>query len=205
MKLMKLRFLAVIMLCLAASLAAACMAPAEGQTPGQPPVDLSYLAGSNPANVDNSDLPITPTDQIHITGRAQEVDIAQYRLTVDGLVGNPLSLTYEDILAYPAVTEVVLLICPGYFVDNAEWSGVPLTALLAEAGVKPEASRVSFRSLDGYRVELPLADVQREGVFLAYKVNGEVLPAEHGYPLRLVLRGDYGGDWVKWVERIEVK
>ena len=52
---------------------------------------------------------------------------------IEGLVETPLSLTYEEVLAYPAVTEVVLLICPGFFADNAEWAGVPVTTLLEEA------------------------------------------------------------------------
>ena len=170
-----------------------------------PTVDLSYLINSNPAEVDNSDLPITPTDEIHVTGTPQNVDIAEYRLTVDGLVETPLALTYEDILSYPTITEVLLLICPGTFADNAEWTGVPVSTLLAGAGLKPEASEVAFHALDGYRVVLPLENVQRDGVFLAHTVNGEVLPKIHGYPVRLVLRGIYGGDWVKWVTRLQIK
>jgi sulfoxide reductase catalytic subunit YedY len=51
---------------------------------------------------------------------------------------------------------------------------------------------------------LPLEDVQKDGVFLAYKVDGQVLPLEHGYPLRLVAEGQYGSNWVKWLTHIEV-
>jgi len=154
---------------------------------------------------DNSKLPITPLEELHTTGVAPEVNIEDYRLVVDGLVDTSLSLTYEAILAYPVVTEVVLLICPGFFTDNAEWAGVPVTTLLAEAGIKPEASKVTFHALGAeYQVVLPLDLVQQDGVFLAHTVNGQILPAEHGYPLRLVVRGNYGYDWVKWVTRIEV-
>ncbi len=154
---------------------------------------------------DNSNLPVTPLEELHTTGVAPEVNIEDYRLVVDGLVETSLSLTYEAILAYPTVTEVVLLICPGFFTDNAEWTGVPVTTLLAEAGIKPEASKVTFHALGAeYQVVLPLDLVQQDGVFLAHTVNGQVLPAEHGYPLRLVVRGNYGYDWVKWVTRIEV-
>ena len=154
---------------------------------------------------DNSNLPITPLEELHTTGVAPEVNIEDYRLVVDGLVETPLSLTYEAILAHPTVTEVVLLICPGFFTDNAEWTGVPVTTLLAEAGIKPEASKVTFHALGTeYQVVLPLDLVQHDGVFLAHTVNGQVLPSEHGYPLRLVVKGNYGYDWVKWVTRIEV-
>lgn len=166
--------------------------------------DLSYLANSDPTEVDNSDLPITPIDQLHITGIVTEVNIADYRLTVDGLVEKPLTLTYDDIVAYPSVTKVVLLICPLTFVDNAEWTGVLVSTLLVEAGLKSGATKVAFQSLDGYQIELPLEDVQKDGVFLAYKVDGQVLPLEHGYPLRLVAEGQYGSNWVKWLTHIEV-
>jgi DMSO/TMAO reductase YedYZ molybdopterin-dependent catalytic subunit len=155
---------------------------------------------------DNSNLPITPVEELHITGAAPEVNIEDYRLIVDGLVDTSLSLTYEAILDYPTVTEVVLLVCPGFFTDNAEWTGVPVTTILAEAGIKPEASEVIFYALGSeYKVALPLNVVQQDGVFLAYTVNGQVLPAEHGYPLRLVVKGDYGYDWIKWVKRIEIR
>jgi len=200
------RYWLLIPLALGAALLIACGTPLDELEPAKvPTVDLSHLINSNPAEVDNSDLPITPTDEIHVTGAPRDVDIAGYRLTVDGLVETPLVLTYEALLTYPTVTEVALLICPGLFADNAEWTGVPVVTLLAEADIKPEASEVAFHSLDNYRVVLPLADVQREGVFLAHTVNGEVLPEIHGYPLRLVLRGSYGGDWVKWVTRLQVK
>lgn len=161
--------------------------------------------GTNFDRFDNSNLPITPVEELHITGAAPEVNIEDYRLVVDGLVETPLSLTYEAILDYPTVTEVVLLVCPGFFTDNAEWTGVPVTTLLAEAGIRPEANEVTFHALGSeYRVVLPLNVVQQDGVFLAYTVNGQVLPAKHGYPLRLVVRGNYGYDWIKWVKRIEI-
>ena len=161
--------------------------------------------GTNFDRFDNSTLPVTPVEELHITGAAPEVNIDDYRLVVDGLVETPLSRTYEVILDYPSVTEVVLLVCPGFFTDNAEWTGVPVTTILAEAGIKPEASEVTFHALGSeYKVVLPLNVVQQDGVFLAHTVNGLVLPANHGYPLRLVVKGNYGYDWIKWVKRIEI-
>jgi len=161
--------------------------------------------GTNFDRFDNSTLPVTPVEELHITGAAPEVNIEDYRLVVDGLVETPLSLTYEVILDYPTVTEVVLLVCPGFFTDNAEWTGVPVTTLLSEAGIRPEASEVTFHALGSeYKVVLPLDVVQQDGVFLAHTVNGQVLPAKHGYPMRLVVRGNYGYDWLKWLNRIEI-
>ena len=171
------------------------------------PTELSQVISSDPAEVDNSKLPITSFEELNLTGEAPEVDIEQYRLVIEGLVETPLSLTYEEILAYPAVTEVVLLICPGYFADNAEWTGVPVTVLLEEAGIKPEAKMVVFQDIaGGYRKQLLLEDVMdNDSIFLAHSVDGQTLPAEHGYPLRLVAKGEYGSYWVKWVGVIEVK
>jgi len=161
------------------------------------------ILGKHPAEVDNSTLPVTPVEELHRTGSVQEYDIETYRLDVDGLVENPLSLSYEDILARPQVTELVLLICPGFFWDNAEWTGTPLSLILEEAGVLPEAAKVRFIS-GSYSTTLSLEEATADGVFLAYEVNGETLPVEHGYPLRLVARHQYGSKWVKWLERIEV-
>jgi sulfoxide reductase catalytic subunit YedY len=181
--------------------------PAETTPPlsDTPSDELIGLVHSEPANVDNSGLPVTPVGQLHITGTAPDVDISQYRLTISGLVDNPLTLTYDDILSYPATTQTVLLICPEFFVDNASWTGVPLTTLLAAAQMRAQAQELTFWTVDGYSVSISLEQAQNDGSFLAYEVDGQTLPKEHGYPLRLVLKGMYGSNWVKWVDRIEVK
>jgi sulfoxide reductase catalytic subunit YedY len=195
-------------------------------------VDLGLDLGSNGAvapptespQADNGgeekyfDLPraVTSTEDLHITGQPPELDIEAYRLEIEGLVENPLSLTYEDILAYPTVTEVVLLVCPGVFQDNAEWTGVPVWALLEEAGIKAEAAEVVFQAIAStvpdsgtslhYSSRVPLEEIiQNDSVFLAHTVNGETLPMEHGYPIRLVAKDRFGYDWVKWVERVVVE
>lgn len=158
----------------------------------------------HPSQVDNSTLPITPIEGLGRTGRPKEYDLDAYRLVVDGLVDNPLSLTYDDLLSRPQVTETVLLICPGVFWDNATWTGTPLSLILEEAGVSPDASGVRLVGGDGYRQTLTLDVAMADGVFLAYEVNGETLPTKDGYPIRLVVRNQYGSKWVKWVEQIEV-
>jgi DMSO/TMAO reductase YedYZ molybdopterin-dependent catalytic subunit len=166
--------------------------------------DLGYLINADPAKIDNSKFPVTPVDKLHTTGTPVDVDAAQYRLTIDGLVEDPLSLGLDEIKSYPAVSETVLLICPYFFVDNAEWTGVPVSILLNEAGVKLGANKVTFYALDGYGDQLPLSDVMKEGVFLAYRVDGQELPREHGYPLRLVVKSKFGNTWVKWLQKITV-
>ncbi len=175
--------------------------PAVGEASNQ----LFYIINSHPADVDNTTIPITPVEDLHITGIAPEIDINKYRLTVDGLVNTPLSLSYQQLLGYPTVTKTVLLICPGFFADNAIWTGISVTRLVTAAGIEPEAEQLVFQALDGYERILPLEDIKGKSVFLAHTVNGEVLPLEHGYPLRLVVEGDYGYMWEKWVSRIEVR
>jgi DMSO/TMAO reductase YedYZ molybdopterin-dependent catalytic subunit len=167
--------------------------------------DLQDLVRSDPATVNDHGLPVSSIDELHVTGRPQTVDIASYRFSVEGLVDNPLSLAYDDLLKAPAVTETVLLICPDFFVDNATWTGVPVAYLLKMAGIKPGANKITFVGLDGYRQTLSLDEAMSGGVFLAYTVNGVALPAEHGFPLRLVIKGQYGNLWVKWVRGIEVE
>ena len=173
----------------------------------KPSNDLSYLKFNNPAEVDNSKLPVTPVNQLHTTtaGTPPSINVDEYRLAIDGLVTNPLSLAYKDLLNYPKITKKVLLICPGVFVDNAVWTGVSLKMLLDQAGVKPEASLVVFYGEDGYVNTIHYADVKADNVFLAYWVNGQALPAKNGYPIRAVMVGQFGSLWVKWVNHIELK
>ncbi len=161
------------------------------------------LVHMDPAEVGETGLPIDPVEDINRTGHPPEIDIEEYRLVVDGAVETPLSLSYQDILAYPEQTDVVLLICPGFFVDNAQWSGVPVSLILEEANLKPEAEQVRFHA-GSYRITLTLEEARRAGTYLAHHVNGQVLPEKDGFPLRLVVEGKYGNQWVKWVERIEV-
>ena len=127
-----------------------------------------------------------------------------YTLVISGLVNTPLSLTYESILEYPAITQDLLLVCPGVFQQQDEWTGIEVSILLTEAGIKPEATKVIFHAADKYKREFPLEDVLQGGFFLAHTVNGRTLRQEEGYPLRLVVVGNEGDDWVRWVNYIEI-
>jgi DMSO/TMAO reductase YedYZ molybdopterin-dependent catalytic subunit len=100
-------------------------------------------------------------------------------------------------------------------VSTAEWTGVPLAEVLERAGVRAGACEVKFRGADKGRVDhqaeaqhfersLPLDEALSSGALLAYAMNGEALPLEHGYPLRLVVPGWYGVASVKWLTEIEV-
>jgi DMSO/TMAO reductase YedYZ molybdopterin-dependent catalytic subunit len=168
--------------------------------------DLSYLKDKDPATVDNSNLPITPVDRLSLTGRPpKSVDINSYRLTVSGLVKNTLDLTYQELLALPSTTQVMLMICHGSHVDNARWTGVPVSLLLEKAGILEGAHEATVIAMDRYSRTLPFDVLKKDGTFVAYKVNGETIPLKHGYPLRLVVKGMYGENWVKWLRQIDIK
>ncbi len=86
----------------------------------------------NPAEIDNRNLEVDPLTQFGTMGPTDvAVDLKTYRLKVTGAVGRSLSLSYDQILKYPPLTEVVLLICPGFFSNNGRWTGVSLKVFAA--------------------------------------------------------------------------
>jgi DMSO/TMAO reductase YedYZ molybdopterin-dependent catalytic subunit len=163
------------------------------------------LKNMNPAEIDNRNLDIDPLGKFGTMGPTDvAVDLKTYRLKVTGAVGRSLSLSYDQILKYSSLTEVVLLICPGFFSNNGRWTGVSLKTLLQEARVKKEARYLDIKGAYEKGVRIPLKDIDRKRIFLAYRVNGETLPQKHGFPLRLVYEDAYGYDWVKYVDEVVV-
>lgn len=154
----------------------------------------------------------------------------EWPLTVRGLVRQELTVGLAELRARPATTHRVTMECAGNgrarleprpvsqpwlveAVGTADWTGVPLRELLAEAGVPAGAAEVVFTGADhgvergveqDYRRSLPLAEAMRPEVLLAYAMNGAPLPPQHGYPLRLVVPGWYGMAQVKWLREITV-
>lgn len=164
----------------------------------------SKLLNMNPAEVDNRNLEIDPLEQFGTMGPTDvAIDVKSYRLKVTGKVGRPLSLSYDQILTYPFLTETVLLICPGFFSINGRWTGVPVKELIQQARIKKEAQYVTIKG-QGKSVKIPLEIIQQKKIFLAYQVNGATLPQRHGFPLRLVFEDVYGSDWVKYVDELVV-
>lgn len=164
------------------------------------------LALERPEDAPKTCVAIDDIIELNETGTSPtEVDIEDYRLVVEGMVDNPLNLTFEDLKQYPATSEVVLLICSGFFADNVEWTGVPLSLLFEEAQIDPDYKAIRLESgSDGYWTYLEKDEFKPEDVILAYQVNGEDIPLEHGYPVRVVIKDEYGAKWIKWLKRIEV-
>jgi sulfane dehydrogenase subunit SoxC len=158
------------------------------------------------------------------------VDASAWTLEIAGLVERPVTLALADIERRPARTEVVTLECAGNgralyaphvisqpwlqeAVGTAEWTGTPLAPILEEAGVANEAAEVVFTGLDRgiqgdvehlYERSLTLQEAQRDEILLAYAVNGQPLPPQHGFPVRLIVPGWYGMTSVKWLAAITV-
>jgi DMSO/TMAO reductase YedYZ molybdopterin-dependent catalytic subunit len=143
---------------------------------------------------------------LHVTGTPPaNLDFQQYRLEVSGKVNRPLQLSYNELRCLPKVTSRPRLICPGFFVDEATWSGTPLKQILEKAGVKTDARAVRLTAADQYFVVLPLKQAMAQSAFIAYEWEGKPLPILHGFPVRAVLPGLEGNQWVKWLIKIEVE
>jgi sulfane dehydrogenase subunit SoxC len=154
------------------------------------------------------------------------VDAAVFLLKIGGAVERPLSLGLADLRERPRVSMPITFECAGNgrallqprplsqpwlteAVGTAEWAGTPLAPLLEEAGVRDGAVEAVFTGLDygveggkaqAYERSLPLADLDQ--ALVVYEMNGEPLPPQHGFPLRLVVPGWYGMTNVKWLARI---
>jgi DMSO/TMAO reductase YedYZ molybdopterin-dependent catalytic subunit len=178
-----------------------------------------------------NDGPITPNDaffvRYHLAGIPLEIDPDTFRVEVKGKVDKPLKLSLAQLRAMPSVEIVAVNQCSGnsrgFFeprvaggqlgngaMGNARWKGVPLKAVLDQAGVQKDAKQVTFNGLDGPIVDktpdfVKALDIDqaRDGeVMLAYAMNGQDLPFLNGFPLRLVVPGYYGTYWVKHLSEI---
>jgi len=127
-----------------------------------------------------------------------QLPAAEWSLRVHGMVGRELRLSYEDLLARPILERDITLACVsnevgGNLVGNARWLGISLADLLREVGVDPKADQIVSRSTDGWTCGTP-TQVVMDGrdALLAIGMNGEPLPLDHGFPVRMVVPGLYG-------------
>ncbi len=195
-------------------------------------------------NPDNLEFPfaalkdyLTPNELFYVRNHfaAPKVDAKTFRLKVEGAVENLLALTYAQLQEMPSKTITLTLECAGNgrafltpkpkgvawelgAVSTAEWTGVPLSAVLEKAGVNKRAVEVVLEGGDTgepkndakpagplhFARGLPLAKALKPEVLLAYQMNGKPLPENHGFPLRAVVGGWYGVASVKWLSRILV-
>ncbi len=174
--------------------------------------------------------PITPTGMHYLLIHFDIpfIDPATYKLPVAGRVRNPLELSLDDVKSRPKVTMPVMMECGGNgrahlsprpisapwheeAVGCAEWTGTPLRSILEDADILDDAVEILFSGHDrgvdqgvehDYERSLTVEDALRDEVFLAYEMNGQPLPPQHGSPLRLIVPDWYGMASVKWLKGI---
>ena len=151
----------------------------------------------------------TPIDSFfkHVSHEVMQVETATWQLSIDGLVGQPLGVSLDELKAMQVVemacTLAAITSTPNnLLVGHALWRGVPLNRLLEQVGLRPEAHYAQFRSANGYSTYLPV-DVLDQAI-LAYAMNGEPLSAEQGYPVRLIVPGLYDYKMPKWLQTVEL-
>jgi DMSO/TMAO reductase YedYZ molybdopterin-dependent catalytic subunit len=177
---------------------------------------------------------VTPTRLFFVRNHfaVPSIDLATWRLRVEGCVERPTSWTWDELATLPERTVFATVECAGNgrsflkplvhgvqwgagAIGHAEWTGVPLRLVLQKVGLKSDAVEVLFEGADcgtesdhpepmHFARSLPLAKALDPDTLLAVRMNGERLDANHGYPLRLFVPGWYGVASVKWLRRIEV-
>jgi DMSO/TMAO reductase YedYZ molybdopterin-dependent catalytic subunit len=134
----------------------------------------------------------------------QIIDRDSYRLVVAGLVQQELSLTYSDLMKFPAYELLAYMPCVEGWGFYAKWTGFRITDLIDSAVVIGGGDYVMFYTADGYSTGLPLNYLVDRRILLAYGLNDVTLPIDRGFPLQLVAESKYGYKWAKWIVRVEV-
>jgi DMSO/TMAO reductase YedYZ molybdopterin-dependent catalytic subunit len=155
---------------------------------------------------DGGTVEVTPLEDMRVrtAESTPPIDLSEYLLTVTGLVNAPLSLAFDDLQGFEPQERLVDLPCVEGWTEAALWKGPRLAELLEKAGLLEEADNVVFSSPGGYTTSLTIDDIRETDPLLAYEVNGEALPEEQGFPVRLVVPDRLGYKWIKWITAIEV-
>jgi DMSO/TMAO reductase YedYZ molybdopterin-dependent catalytic subunit len=136
-------------------------------------------------------------------GYIPDVSISDYRLTINGMVMNPLVLTYQDVLNMANDKVIEDFHCvTGWTKESAEWEGVLSKKIAAEVKPGKNAKYVLLGSYDGYTTNVGIDFFTKDNSILATKYGGEILSREHGYPLRMVIPDKYAYKSAKWVKVI---
>ncbi len=146
--------------------------------------------------------------RIDINTRPVVIQGDSWVLEVEGLFDNPRPLTLEDLMAYPPVTQAITLSCisnrvAGDLIGTSNWTGARLRDVLKDLGLRPGAKELFVEGADGFFESVVMEDIMDPRTLLVYGMNGETLPVEHGFPLRIYIPDRYGMKQPKWITRIE--
>ena len=146
--------------------------------------------------------------RIDINSVPPVISLDDWFLDVVGRFRNARSLSLEDIMAYPAVTQALTLSCisnwvGGDLIGTSYWTGARLRDVLEDLGLQPEAGALYLEAEDGFYETVVAEDMMDERTLLVYAMNGETLPVEHGFPLRIYIPNRYGMKQPKWIVRME--
>ena len=146
--------------------------------------------------------------RIDIDTRPPRLDGGGWMLGVAGLFDKARPLTLAELIAYPAVTQPITLSCisnqiGGDLISTSYWTGVRLADLLQDLGIRPEARALAVYAADGFYESVALDDMRDPRTLLVYGMNGQTLPIEHGYPLRIYIPNRYGMKQPKWITGVE--
>ncbi|MGA9532482.1 MAG: molybdopterin-dependent oxidoreductase [Anaerolineales bacterium] len=174
--------------------------PAEDVLAGR----IEPAPGTRPELSSNEDF-----YRIDINTLPPELDANDWRLKLDGMVDNPMTMTIEDILNRPSFTQVVTMQCisnpvGGDLTGTSRWTGISLGELLDDAGLQDGAKEVYIESADGFYESVSLEDAYDGRTLLVYAMNGQPLPVEHGFPLRIYMANRYGMKQPKWIVHMAV-
>ncbi|MEE8496943.1 MAG: molybdopterin-dependent oxidoreductase [Acidimicrobiia bacterium] len=179
-----------------------------------PASGAASIVGENSFAIAGLSPIIIPNDEFYRIDTAllvPSIDEVDWSLRVHGLVDSEVVLSYQDLLAMEIVEDYVTIACVsnevgGDLIGNALWSGVRLTDVLDMAGLRPEASQLVGRSIDGFTAGFP-PELAYDGrsPLIALGMNGDPLPRRHGFPARLIVPGLYGYvSATKWLTEIEL-
>jgi DMSO/TMAO reductase YedYZ molybdopterin-dependent catalytic subunit len=196
------RWLALRASAVASRVAAVLPQPAEALAP-LPASVQAPVPGMTPFITPNSDFYRIDTAVI-----VPQVTAEEWTLSFDGMVRRPFTITYAELLDMPMVERDVTIMCVsnpigGDLIGTARWLGTPLLPLLERAGIEPGADQLFSTSVDGWTCSTPLDGLAEREPLLAVGMNGEPLPIQHGFPVRMIIPGLYGFiSATKWVTRI---
>jgi DMSO/TMAO reductase YedYZ molybdopterin-dependent catalytic subunit len=168
-----------------------------GQTEELKPVEVREYEGEKLSSV-NSFI------ENSIAG-PQHVDIKKYHFEITGLVANPSSYTYNEVVeGYKHYKKVVTLDCVDGWSVKILWEGILVRELVKKANPLPEATVIIFYAYDGYTTSFPLEYILDNDIIMAYRMNEISIPPERGFPFQLVAESKWGYKWIKWIIGIEL-